>query len=561
MSGPDDDQSAAIPGSSDGADVDVTRPTAPSRARLNPKLILVATVLGFGLPVLGYFWLIVRYGVNDIYQDQWSDIALIKQSYVHALDWNSLWSQHNEDRLLFPNLIVLLLADVGHFNVKLEEFISGGMLVAAVFCLIWTHKRRSPAVPWLYYCPVAILSLSIVQYGATLWGFQLAWYLVFLAMAVTVMTLDRIELTWLALALGIGAAVVGSFSSVQGLLLWPTGLVLLWCRNRDRRALATWSAAAIVTAGLYFYHFSFTAGSRFPSTLTRHAVSPALFAVFTVGDVLGVPVKFGGTNGAVLIAGIAIVVVALSAAAVFGIPRDTESGGPVGVALICFGLLFAALVARGRAPLGYWAASSSGYTMYELMVPVGVYFCLLSAPQRMRAAYGRDARDPSAPGVRRGTRLWIGGRYAQVVGVLMTVLVIVQITSGITHGLAGARAVQVAQERAASTTLHIRQASDSEVVANLDFSESAQRTRELARTAAAHRLGPFEGLPGGASRPAPDAQRRLRPARPLSHVGVWMRDGGPPRRGWVSPGGRRVPTADGGRAVGRPTASPPEWTG
>ena len=560
MSGPDDDESAGTPGSSGGADADVTRPTGPSRTRLNPKLTLVVTVLGFGLPVLGYFWLIVRYGVNDIYQDQWSDIALIKHSYVHAFDWNSVWSQHNEDRLLFPNLIVLLLADVGHFNVKLEEFISGCMLVAAVFCLIWTHKRRSPAVPWLYYCPVAILALSIVQYGATLWGFQLAWYLVLLAMAVTLMTLDRTELTWLALSLGICAAVVGSFSSVQGLLIWPTGLALLWCRNRDLRALATWSAAAIVTAGLYFYHFSFTAGSRFPSALTRHAISPVLFAVFTVGDVLGVPVKFGGTNDAVLIAGVVIVVVALSAAAVFGIPRDTESGGPVGVALICFGLLFAALVARGRAALGYWAASSSGYTMYELLVLVGVYFCLLSAPQRMRTAFGKDARGSSANGVRRGTRPWISGRYAKVVGSLLTVLVIVQITSGITHGLTGARAVHVAQERAASTTLHIQQASDSEVVANLDFSESARRTRELARTAAAHRLGPFEGLTSGTAGQIPDARRTLRPARPLSHVEISMRDGGHPTIRLVSTGGRRGPAADGVRTVRSSTDSPPERT-
>ena len=78
---------------------------------------------------------------------------------------------------------------------EVEEFLSGLMLVAATFLLIHAHKRRSPDVPWLYYCPVVILACSVVQYGATLWGFQLAWYLVLLALAFVVVFIDRNELT------------------------------------------------------------------------------------------------------------------------------------------------------------------------------------------------------------------------------------------------------------------------------------------------------------------------------------------------------------------------------
>jgi hypothetical protein len=562
MSGPDDDESAETPVSSGLADAASGRPPGLHRVRLNPKLVVVATVLGFGLPILGYFGLILHYGVNDIYEDQWSDIALIKQSYIHTFDWNSLWSQHNENRIFFPNLLVIVLGRVGHFNVKLEELISGCMLVAAVFCLIWAHKRRSPGIPWLYYCPVAILSLSIVQYGATLWGFQLAWYLVLLAMALAVMTLDRIQLTWLALALGIGAAVVGSFSSVQGLLIWPSGLVLLWCRRRDWRTLATWSAAAIVTGCLYFYHFSFSAGSVFPNSLTRHAISPVTFAVFTVGDVVGVPVKFGGSNDAVLILGVIIVVVALSTAVIFGIPRDTESGGPVGVTLICFGLLFAALVARGRAALGYWAASSSGYTMYELLILVGTYLCLLSAPDRLRMEFGSDARGPGVTARWHWINPGMARRYAKILGSVLAVIVLGQITGGIVNGVTGARSVNFAQERAAQTTRHIRQASDLEVIDYLDFSESARRTRELARTAAAHHLGPFGGQMSGTGGRAPDGQRLLRLAQPRGQSDRWSEVVGRPDELFapllrVGSAGVVGP-ADGTRYVGVSTVS---WPG
>ena len=154
----------------------------------------VLTIVGFGLPILGYFWFIAHYGVNVPYQDGWSDLTVIYQCYSHPFTCGALWTQHNENRLLFPNLIVVILAHTTHFNVKWEEFLSGLILVAATFLLIHAHKRRSPHVPWLYYCPVVILACSLVQYGATLWGFQLAWYLVLLALASVVVFLDRDKL-------------------------------------------------------------------------------------------------------------------------------------------------------------------------------------------------------------------------------------------------------------------------------------------------------------------------------------------------------------------------------
>jgi hypothetical protein len=173
---------------------------------VSPILVNVLTALGFGLPVLVYFGAIARYSVNDIYQDQWSDIGVIQHSYSNLFDWGSLWSQHNEDRIFFPNLVVIALAHATHFNIQAEEFVSGTMLVAALVLVIWAHKRRSPRTPWLYYCPVMILGCSLVQYGATLWGFQLAWYLVLLALASTVVLIDRVILTWPTLAFAVVAA-------------------------------------------------------------------------------------------------------------------------------------------------------------------------------------------------------------------------------------------------------------------------------------------------------------------------------------------------------------------
>jgi hypothetical protein len=478
----------------------VAEPSSAGPPRLvdhvSPLLVNVLTALGFGLPVLGYFWAIARYSVNDIYQDQWSDITVIQHSYSNLFDWGSLWSQHNEDRIFFPNLVVIGLAHATHFNIRAEEFVSGAMLVVATALVIWAHKRRSPRTPWLYYCPVAILACSLVQYGATLWGFQLAWYLVLLALASAVALIDRVTLTWPILVFAAAAAVIGSFSSLQGLLIWPVGLVLLFCRRRRVRFALAWLGAAALTAALYLYNFNFQAGTVFPSSLTRHAISPLLFATFAVGDVVGTPVKFGGQENAVLVLGVVIVVLAVAVLAVYGIRGDNRSGSPVGVALICFGLLFAGLVAEGRAGLGYWVASSSGYTIYELMVLIGMYLAVLGRPWPRAGGVAQDGGLPG-DGRRQRTSRWQGGyqwierSVPRVTAWALVGIIALQLILGIGNGLDGARTVHAAQLQAEYTALHIDQASDADVLDHLNFSESAAFTRRQARIAEAHDLGPY----------------------------------------------------------------------
>jgi hypothetical protein len=127
--------------------------------RPDPRLVNVLTVLGLGLPVVGYVVFVACYSVNVFFADQFDDITVIGDTYRHLFDWSILWAQHNENRIFFPNLIVILLARTTHFNIQIEEYLSAVMLIVAMSALIWAHKRRSPAAPWLYYCPVVVLGL------------------------------------------------------------------------------------------------------------------------------------------------------------------------------------------------------------------------------------------------------------------------------------------------------------------------------------------------------------------------------------------------------------------
>ena len=466
--------------------------------RLNPKVVAVLTALGFGLPVIGYFWFLEHYSVNTMIGDQWDDVNIIQQSYVHFFDWGPMWAQHYENRIFFPNIIVVLLAHTVHFNIKVEENLGAVMLVVATAFIIWAHKRRSPSTPWLYYCPAAILALSVVQYGNTIWGFQLAWYMVLLSLATAILLLDRVTLTWITLVGALAAAVVGSFSSLQGLLIWPAGLVLLYFRRRPLPQLGIWIAVAAASTVLYFRGYNFSE-SPFPQ-YARHHLLPALkFFLFAIGDVVGKPVGLGTSSpddNFVILFGIVIVVLAIGTIVICGLRRDEHSGSPVGVALICCGLLFAALVTQGRSFLGLGAASFSRYTTFDILILVGIYLALLDRrphpvdegdlETNLSASFPSHSHRHS----RRSGR-WLDRVALPCARIVLLVVILIQIPFGIYHGVQGGRNQYVFDVKAASVLRNINHAPNGEVSFYLFFLEPPASTRERARVLEDHHLSLF----------------------------------------------------------------------
>jgi hypothetical protein len=177
------------------APVQISHPSESPTSNWRSRLISGATLLGFAIPAAVYLWMIHAYGVNVIQLDQWSDVALIDHAYSGTLQFSMLWAQHNENRIFFPNLIVLALAYTTHLNVLIEEYLSAFMLFGATALVICAHKRRSPERRWIWYCPVAFLMLSLAQAGNALWGFQMAWYLVLLTTALALAAVIQSKIT------------------------------------------------------------------------------------------------------------------------------------------------------------------------------------------------------------------------------------------------------------------------------------------------------------------------------------------------------------------------------
>lgn len=350
------------------------------------RCIQILTVLGFALPIAIYLWYLHHYSLNVVWGDQWDDVSLIAASYKGHLTLSRLWVQHSENRLLFPNLIVLGLSRLTAFNITLEEYLSAIFLFGAVALILCAHKRRSPMTPWIAYCPVVILMLSVVQGENTLSGFQLAWYLVLVILTGVIFVLDRRELSNLNLVLAILLTVIGSFSSVQGLLIWVAGFMLMYYRRRSALQMAAWVASAVVTAGVYFHHYNRNAGVPAALTATHLPGAAVRYYFQLVGDVLGDPLTSNGLGAEIVLPfGVLIVALALYSVWSLGRRRDSESAVPIGLTLSAYGLLFALITTYGRAAFGPASAEVSRYTTYDLLIVVGTYLAFVSSPPSLRS--------------------------------------------------------------------------------------------------------------------------------------------------------------------------------
>ena len=411
------------------------------RSATGHRSVALLAGVGFAVPVAAYFWFIHHYALNIIRTDQWSDIQLIATSYSGHLRFADLWAPHTENRILFPNLIVLLLSRTTNFNVLVEEYLSAAMLVASAGLFVFAHRRRV-GLAWIYYCPVAILMLSFVQHQNTLWGFQLAWYLVLFAVAVTFTLLDRPILTWWWLTASVAAAVVASYSSLQGLIVWPTGLLLLYYRNRSKPFTIAWISAAAVTVAFYFLHF--IPGSDY---VVGHPFAALQFYFVAIGDVIGVYVGgSGAASTAILVLGLVIFAVSIWVLAAYGRGRDEASGMPIAVSLIIFGLVFAGLVTVGSIKTGLAGASQSRYRTFDLLILVGLYLAVLD-----RWALRRRTNKSSEPPAESDEAIPSDDAHGTVAGgsvpqwafgalvVVVVGIVCLQIVIGVPQGLAGGR--------------------------------------------------------------------------------------------------------------------------
>jgi len=534
------------------------------------------------LPGLATVWFIHRYAVNIIYADQWYDIRIIHRFHEGTLGIGDLWAQHGENRILIPNLLVLVLASTVHFNIVIEDYLSGVFLAISTGLIVSAHKRRSPSISWLYYFPLVIVLLSLNQGGMTLFGFAMSWYLVILGLSAAIFLLDRPDLSWIGLAGAVLAAVVGSYSSLEGLLIWPVGLLLIYHRMRSRRIWIIWLSSATIVTALYWYNLNVAKAAIDRGYVLAHPISAVRFFFFAIGNVAGVelPVDPSSWEYAFLLLGVVIFVIALWVL-IKGMPRRGEStGSSIGVALVLFGVLYTVALTGARA--GFGLPVLPRYAIFDLLILAGCYLYLLdssivAARQDHSSLGSRAVSTASSIGkvsIRSRIKTRCAGSLSQVehfgVWVALIGVICVQASVGTYEALRAAGRWRTQETMIADIEVNIDRAPDAMVESQLGSGyEPAGFIRQMTSVARSQRLSLFstsgvlvyarEGLPGSK---VPPLTRVLQPATGANLRGnQWL-----VAYAWDSFGVTKVEfefQTQGGPAtiIGRAAQSPVGWLG
>ena len=229
------------------------------------KFILFTLYL---IPVVLLIGFVANFSVNVPIDDEWRLANLFEKIAAGNINFNDFWALHSNHRIVFPKIIIAVLAFASQWNINYQLCLSIGLAVItfiAMYSLSSMQVEKTKDDLWhLANILTCILLCSLVQYENWLWGFQLAWFLVNLCFvaAVYVLSSDRKLLLSLRISIAAGFCFIASFSLAQGLLSWlaaiPAVVAVEGNVAQKRKRLIVWMLLFVATCGIYSidYHAS-----------------------------------------------------------------------------------------------------------------------------------------------------------------------------------------------------------------------------------------------------------------------------------------------------------------
>ena len=336
-------------------------------------------IMLMGILVLAPFALLIaklgEFGLPFPYWDAWRFVDVLQKADAGTLGFVDLWAQHNEHRILFPKLLMLVLAQLSGWNVWWEigasVFFALLMFVALVVMLL-----RAVGTDTTLRCTgaalISALLFSWTQSESWVWGFQSNAWLCLAAVVLGVAALASRLRFPVRIGLGVLCGIVATYSYANGLFIWFAALPLLWDLRPARAAriggAIVWCATAALVAQSYF--FGYVQPGVSPSLLTAFE-HPALFVQF-LAAMLGAPVTtfltepaWHGVNVAVplwamLPGPVAVALFLFLAWRSWRAERDFAVLAPW-LTLAAFALGSALVASAGRSGLGLGQALTSRY--------------------------------------------------------------------------------------------------------------------------------------------------------------------------------------------------------
>lgn len=329
-------------------------------------------------PVIGQFLVVFFLGVNTPVGDEFFHVPFLRELREGG-DWLAgVWRQHNEHRIVPVKLTIALLEPFAGWNLKVEMYVSA-VLAGLTVLGMWRLYRRAGGTDLLFFAPVAWLFCNLSQYENMLYGLLMCHYFTTAGAVWALVFLARRSGAGLLLAVLCG--LVASLSVLNGLLIWPLGLLLLLAWGERPSRTGAWLLAGAAASALYFLGFTKPAGLAAMHPGLKDVPNIAGYAFVALGSPLAAgSVDWGAVAGLALLAAIAGFVLRW-----FRQGRERLRDDALLAALMSFGLWTCAIIAAGRALSGI-PPLESRYVAYTSLAFAGAYLLVARAAERSRAS-------------------------------------------------------------------------------------------------------------------------------------------------------------------------------
>ncbi|MCY7382439.1 MAG: hypothetical protein LH628_07630 [Microcoleus sp. CAN_BIN18] len=337
------------------------------------KIILFTLYL---LPVLLLIGFVANFSVNVPIDDEWRLANLFEKIATGNVNFNDFWALHSNHRIVFPKIIIAVLAFASRWNINYQLCLSIGLAVItfiAMYSLSSMQVKKTGDDSWhLANILTCILLFSLVQHENWLWGFQLAWFLVNLCFVAAVYALLSNHKLLPSLRISIAAVFcfIASFSLAQGLLSWlaaiPAVVALEGNVAEKRKRLILWILLFFATCAIYSIDYHPSRKTSIISLLNKPLVVIDYFL-----SLLGSPiVRLSGISAFV---GLLIFGIFLFLAVHFGRKISEHREALPWLSIGLFSVLSALFITAGRAEFGaIQAIESSRYTTNSILLLIAL---------------------------------------------------------------------------------------------------------------------------------------------------------------------------------------------
>jgi len=337
------------------------------------KFILFSLYL---IPVVLLIGFVANFSVNVPIDDEWRLANLFEKIAAGNINFNDFWALHSNHRIVFPKIIIAVLAFASQWNINYQLCLSIGLAVItfiAMYSLSSMQVEKTKDDLWhLANILTCILLCSLVQYENWLWGFQLAWFLVNLCFVSAVYALlsNHKLLPYIKISIAAVFCFIASFSLAQGLLSWlaaiPAVVALEGNVVEKRKRLILWILLFFATCAIYSIDYHPSRKTSIISLLNKPLVVIDYFL-----SLLGSPiVRLSGISALV---GLLIFGIFLFLAVRFVIKISEHREALPWLSIGLFSVLSALFITAGRAEFGaIQAIESSRYTSNSILLLIAL---------------------------------------------------------------------------------------------------------------------------------------------------------------------------------------------